>query len=143
MEFEFRYARCESPTLRHIDILENKLRVKENTGSIYQEMGKLNEQEINEISRTLTKETIRNLVEAIVSYGEKYPSTLNDKAEVIRMLLLEKVVCDYIPKEILTDEIKARIEKLGRKETPSSRILNFNDKVGNVNANVENLYHHE
>lgn len=122
-----------------IELLENKLRVKENTDCIYQEMGKLSEQEINEISRTLTKDTIRNLVEAIVSFGEKYTSSQNDKAEVIRMLLLEKVVSDYIPKEILADEIKVRIDKLGRKEIAFNVNAECVYKISeNKNVNIGN-----
>lgn len=86
---------------------------------------------------------LRMFIDSIITYGEKYPSSSNDKAEVIRMLLLEKVVSDYIPKDILTEEIKARIEKLGRKEVPVSSVVNFNERVGTAIANIENCISHE
>ena len=94
-------------------------------------------------SRQNTIESIKTLVNAIIEFGEQYPSNQNDKAEVVRMLLLEKVVSDYIPKDILTEEIKARIEKLGRKEVPASSVVNFNEKVGTAIANIENCISHE
>ena len=125
------------------DTLQKQFDAVQRAHSTMQTIKELSEQEIEEIRITAKREAFKQFVEAIVAYGEGYPSSSNDKAEVIRMLLLEKVVSDYIPKDIWTEEIKARIEKLGRKEVPVSSVVNFNERVGTAIANIENCISHE
>lgn len=85
--------------------------------------------------------SLQGLVEAIISVGEQYPSNQNDKADVVRSLLLEKAVHGYIPSEVLTPEMLQRINAIGRKEVANE--FHFNGNVGNVIANVENYISHE
>ena len=86
-----------------------------------------------------TMEAIGRIVEAIVEVGEEYPSSSNDKAEVIRSLLLEKAVYGHIPAEALTDGIRNRINALGRKESPlqigTMKVENLNDIHDNKTVN--------
>jgi hypothetical protein len=85
-----------------------------------------------------TIDTVKNLVTAIIEHGEQYPSNRNHDADVVRTLLNELNVCEHIPKEIYDDnEIRARMQKLGRKEMP----LNVTTKSiyevsGNEHVNI-------
>lgn len=85
-----------------------------------------------------TIDTVKNLVTAIIEHGEQYPSNRNHDADVVRTLLNERNVCEHIPKEIYDDnEIRARMQKLGRKEMP----LNVTTKSiyevsGNEHVNI-------
>jgi hypothetical protein len=80
---------------------------------------------------------LRDFVEAIIRVGEQYPSNQNDKAEVIRSLLLEKAVNGYIPGEVLTEEMRERINAIGRKEVANE--IHFSGNVGTVVAHADQV----
>lgn len=125
------------------DTLQKQFDAVQRAHSTMQTIKELSEQEIEEIRITAKREAFKQFVEAIVAYGEGYPSCSNDKAEVIRSLLLEKAVYGHIPVEVLTDGIRKRINALGRKEVPASSVVNFNERVGTAIANIENCISHE
>ena len=83
--------------------------------------------------------SMQGFVEAIVSVGEQYPSNQNDKADVVRSLLLEKAVNGHITSEVLTPEMIQRINAIGRKEVALSVSAECLYKVtGNENVNIGN-----
>lgn len=75
--------------------------------------------------------TIRDFVQQLIIYAEKFPSNQNDKAEVIKQALLVKEHNGFIPSSVLDEKWNNRLMNLGRKEPPGLR-------VDNLNAN--NLY---
>lgn len=103
---------------------------------------KLLQTEVDKIKKEEEKKRIKaisSFVTAIVEVGEAYPSSSNDKAEVIRSLLLEKAVFGHIPAEVLTNNIRERIYALGRKENPvqigTMKVENLNDIHDNRTVN--------
>ncbi|MBO5699677.1 MAG: hypothetical protein J6R79_06720 [Bacteroidaceae bacterium] len=86
------------------------------------------------------KPDVQNMIEAIVEFGESYPSNQNDKADVIRQLLAE----DVFKEAGLTKDIKKRIKKIGRKEPNANMNINTKsmfDISGNNNVNIGNHEH--
>ena len=79
---------------------------------------------IAEVKKQTEIEAVRKLVEGLILYAEQFTHAQNDKADVIRNALLEKIVHSYIPKEVWTPELVKRRKQLGRKTPPSPRIEN-------------------
>lgn len=78
-------------------------------------------------------EAVRKLVEGLIIFAEQYTADQNDKAEVIRLALSEKLISEYIPQETFTPELKSRLEKLGRKEKVTiMETLNHNYASGSI-----------
>lgn len=121
------------------DTLQKQFDAVQRAHSTMQTIKELSEQEIEEIRITAKREAFKQFVEAIVEVGEEYPSSSNDKAEVIRSLLLEKAVYGHIPAEALTDGIRNRINALGRKESllqiGTMKVENLNDIHDNKTVN--------
>lgn len=89
---------------------------------------------------TTNKPDVQNMIEAIVEFGESYPSNQNDKADVIRQLLAE----DVFKEAGLSKDIKKRIRKIGRKEPNANMNINTKsmfDINGNKNVNIGNHEH--
>ena len=79
---------------------------------------------------------IRCLLENIISYAEKFPSNQNEKAEVIKEVLMSKYCYGYIKKTTLTDDLMHRLTNLGRKEPPGLHINTLHtEKVIDVHGN--------
>ena len=76
---------------------------------------------------------IRKFLESIIEYAENFPSNQNDKADVIKGMLMAKGFNGQIPNEALTSEMRARIVNLGRKETPMPAMFNV---TGNEEVNI-------
>lgn len=76
---------------------------------------------------------IRKFLESIIEYAENFPSNQNDKADVIKGMLMAKGFNGQIPNEALTSEMRARIANLGRKETPMPAMFNV---TGNEEVNI-------
>lgn len=129
--------------LEDLNNLQNTLQKQfvaiRNANSTIQTTKELTEQEIEEIRETAKQEAIRRLVEAIVEFGENYPSSSNDKADVIRSMLLEKTVFGHIPTGLITDGLRNRINALGRKESYTQigtmNVENLNDIHDNKTVN--------
>ena len=100
----------------------------------------IEEQDLEECAKQCTKieeakqqaqtDAIRRLVEQIIIYAENFPSNQNEKAELIKEVLMAKNVNGHIPSEVLTPELRERLTNLGRKEN--------HVQIGTLNT--ENLY---
>lgn len=75
-------------------------------------------------------EAIRTLVSEIIAYAEAFPSNRNERAEVVKEVLLAKQVHGVIPYGVLDEVLIERISNLGRKEGGVH--------IGTLNA--QNLY---
>lgn len=64
----------------------------------------------------IRNEVISDFLEKIIEYAMNFPTNQNDKAEVIKELLIAKSFNGHIPSAILTPELKKRIMSIGRKE---------------------------
>lgn len=64
----------------------------------------------------ISNQVIRNFLEKIIEYAMNFPTNQNDKAEIIKDLLIAKSFNGHIPSAILTPELKKRIMSIGRKE---------------------------
>lgn len=79
-------------------------------------------------------DAIRKLVEQIISYAENFPSNQNDKAEVIKEVLMGKLVKTHIPPQAMTADLHTRLFNLGRKEA------NLNLSVNSQNTQISNSH---
>lgn len=79
-------------------------------------------------------DAIRELVEQIIAYAEDFPSNQNDKAEVIKEVLMGKLVNAHIPPQAMTEDLHTRLFNLGRKEA------NLNLSVNSQNTQISNSH---
>lgn len=82
----------------------------------------------NKIQNSDCIQAMRQYITAEIEYAESFPWNENDKAEVIKTLLLAKEANKHIPNGVITNEMRKRIMNLGRKE----HIM----QVGTFNADV-------
>lgn len=81
-------------------------------------------------------EGIKEIVQQLIIYAEKFPSCQNDKAEVIKQALLVKEHNGFIPASVLDEEWNKRFMSLGLKEPPGFHINTLNtEKVIDVHGN--------
>lgn len=116
-----------------VDKLNEKIRqLEENKIELETQLSRL----MNSVpqSQTVDENSIfRNFLESIIEYAENFPSNQNDKADVIKGMLMAKGFNGQIPNEALTSEMRARIVNLGRKETPMPAMFNV---TGNEEVNI-------
>lgn len=97
---------------------------------------KIFEEKKDEIINNIRKETILSLIERLISYAEGEEKKV---AREIRIVLTEIIASGYIPSDILTEELKARCEGLGREKQRENNSMIFSSQVGTVVAHAENV----
>ena len=91
------------------------------------------EKAIKLLQKRLSSVDVGRLLEHIISYADKFPSTQNEKAEVIKEVLMSKLCNGIISNSIMSSDLMYRLTNLGRKEPPMTGL-----RIDNLNAN--NLY---
>lgn len=83
------------------------------------------EKAIKLLQKRLSSVDVGRLLEHIISYAEKFPSTQNEKAEVIKEVLMSKLCNGIISNSIMSSDLMYRLTNLGRKEPPGLRVDNL------------------
>lgn len=76
-------------------------------------------QEKENVEKTIEQakvEAVRELVKQIVIYAEGFPANENAKADTIKGMLLAKAFYEHIPNKAFNENLRKRIDALGRKE---------------------------
>ena len=76
-------------------------------------------QENEDVEKTIEQtkvEAVRELVKKIVIYAEGFPANENAKADTIKGMLLAKAFYEHIPNKAFDEDLRKRIDALGRKE---------------------------
>lgn len=89
--------------------------------------------ENRQLKKRLANVDVRKLIENIISYAEKFPSNQNEKAEVIKEVLMSKLCNGIISSSTMSGDLMYRLTNLGRKEPLGTGL-----RIDNLNAN--NLY---
>ena len=89
------------------------------------------------LRRNLAKADIRDLVNEMIKYAEKFPPEQNERALTIKDVLNTKMVNKHIPLGVLDDNLLSRLNNLGLK--PINHIDHYYESGSNHNDHSRHL----
>ena len=84
--------------------------------SEWEEKTKVLSEDVEKTLEQAKVEAVRELVKQIVIYAEGFPANENAKADTIKGMLLAKAFYEHIPNKAFDEDLRKRIDALGRKE---------------------------